>query len=124
MPKKIVTDRNEIERYFHRGHFDVLTPDNKLDDYDNAVGDYYARLHNLGECLDSNGSEASLEQITEDGTVQVKFFVYDREYEKDSWDEKHFRTIGKLILDKSIYDGEEAVFQIEQFEENGGMQND
>ena len=121
--KITITDRNEIEKYFHSGHFGVLTPDNNLDDYDNAIGDYYAKLNDLGECIDSNGSEASLENIAEDGSISVDFFVYDREYERGSWEEKHFKTTGKLILDKAIYDGEEAVYNIEQFKENGGTQN-
>ena len=124
MTKRIVSDIEEIKRYFNRGHFAILTPDNQLDDYDNAIGDYYSRLNDFGECLDSNGSEASIEEIAEDGTVIVNFSVYDREYEKISWEEKEFKTRGKLVLDSQIYGGEEPIYYVEHFEENGGTQND
>lgn len=117
MARKTITNKAEIEEYFCRGHFDVLMPDEAMDDYDNAIGDYFARQKGLGECLNSNGSEASLKSIGDDGLVRVTFNVYEREYERGSWDEKCFEARGNLVLDDGIYEGKESVYKIIELEE-------
>jgi hypothetical protein len=121
MSRKVIIDKNEIEGFFRQGHFDVLMPGGILkkdeDDYDIAIGDYFARINNLGENLDSNGSEAHLKNIEDDGIISVVFFVYDREYERGSWEEKKFITTGKLILDEQFYNGEVPLYAVEQFKE-------
>lgn len=119
-----ITNQEEIRRYFNSGHFDVLTIDEVMGDYDNTIGDYYARLNNLGECIDSNGSEARLIGIGNDGLVSIDFFVYEREYERASWEEKRFVTKGRLVLDSKIYNGQDPVYHIEQFKEYDGEEND
>lgn len=97
-------DKKTIEDYFRHGHFDVQMPNGLTDDYDNAIADFYARSKNLGECLDSNGSEAVIHQI-ENSCVSVDFLIYDREYERGSWEQKKIRAYGRLIKkdDKLIY---------------------
>ena len=92
-----ITNRKTIEDFFRHGHFDVHMPNGQEGDYDNAVSDYYASQRNLGECLDSNGSESFVHQIMDDGTTLVDFLIYDREYERGEWDQKNLRATGKLV---------------------------
>lgn len=117
MARRTIINQEEIKKYFCSGHFDVLMPDGVMEDYDNDVGDYFARQNKLGECLDSNGSEASIKSIEDDGLVRVTFNVYEREYEHKSWDEKCFEAKGISVLDDSIYNGEEPFYQITELEE-------
>ena len=75
---------------------------------------YYAKKRDLGECVDQNGSESFVKSIAEDGTVVVEFFVYDREFENGySWEERHFRAVGKL----KRYGDQKLFYSINKLEE-------
>jgi hypothetical protein len=92
-----ITDWTIIDEFFLRGHFDVCLPNGQVDEYDNAIPDYYASQHDLGELIDTNGSEASVKEVQDDGTVLVDFFVYEREFAREKWDQKNFRATGILV---------------------------
>lgn len=85
-----------INDFFDQGEFLVEMPDGVIDDYDNAIPDYYANLENLGECIDSNGSECSLYNADGDKVI-ADFIIYDREFDYGSWEEKSFRATGKIM---------------------------
>ena len=108
-----ITNRESIEDFFKQGHFDVHMPDGQEGDYDKAVSDYYANQKNLGECIDSNGSEYSVNQIRDDGIVIVDFLIYEREYEQGAWTQKNLRAIGKLVKKEEDW----LVYHIDNLEE-------
>jgi hypothetical protein len=102
-----------IEEFFSHGHFDVEMPDGSLEDYDTAVPDFYAKTLGYGECLDSNGSEAELYEITPTQVV-VDFLIADRAYEKAIWVIKNIRAYGDLVNE---FVSGELIYRIDRIEE-------
>ena len=107
-----ITDIKIIEDFFRHRHFDIQMPDNTIDDFDNGVADYYSRQKGLGKCLDTNGSEYLVYKIREDSTIEINFLFFERIFEKGRWDEKNFRTKGKLYLRE-----DSLLYRVDEIEE-------
>lgn len=108
----LVKKKEDIEEFFGHDHFSIRLPDGTEGDYNNALTDYYSKLDNLGECLDSNGSEAELINVSRELTVTVNFSIYDREYEKGYWTERNVQATGKVNFE----DPDNPVYVIDKIE--------
>ena len=105
----------EPDEFFCDGHHLVIMPDGSNDDFESAVADYY--VHNIlhrpdAVMIDSQGCDRDY-RILKDGFLEVTYFSCGVEYDDGTiWEEKHFKTIGKIIE----HDGGVA-FKVESLEE-------
>jgi hypothetical protein len=102
---------------FQRGHI-MIRIGNQTDDYDVVVPEhyFYKVLGIKGEIIDSNGSEYELVSLDKDDNFEIKFNVYENEFETD---DGRIVGFGELIVrckGQAIQEDDYDILRIDTFD--------